>query len=164
MKKIILLVAGLAMVLMAGPIMAEKSGETGLNRAVIKIDTLSCGGCFSPINAVLADLDGYSGMGANLFRKLIAVDFKAPLTAEKISEKLVEVGYPGKLEDVDAVSEKESFAYRQSRQSAYRSGGGCCSVGSSPQVKKTPIPSGGSCCTSPPLDKTKKPNQPTEDL
>ncbi len=152
------------MVLMAGPVMAEKSGETGLNRAVIKIDTLSCGGCFSTINAGLADLDGYSGMGANLFRKLIAVDFKSPLTAEKISEKLVEVGYPGKLEDVDAVSEKESFAYRQSRQSAYRPGGGCCSVGSPPGSQKAPVPSGGSCCDLPPLDRTKKPALPTEDL
>ncbi len=109
MKKISLMIMGLIsliLILAAAQVFAEKRNNQTLNRAVLRIDSLSCGGCFSTISAGLAPLEGYSGMGANLFRKLIAVDFVEPLTAEKISQTLSEVGYPGKLEYVDAITER----------------------------------------------------------
>ncbi|WP_299981493.1 heavy-metal-associated domain-containing protein [Desulfobacula sp.] len=160
MKKITYIIfggVGLVLVLVTGLVMAEKPQIQNLNRAVIKIDSLSCGGCFSSINAGLSSLEGYSGMGANLFRKLLAIDFTAPLTAEKLSQKLSEIGYPGKLETVDSILEKESFAYIDSKRSGLASaGGGCCGGGPSPdnnnrnQGSSNPIaPSGGSCCALP---------------
>ncbi len=122
---------GLTLVLMASLGVADNPETQTINRAVIKIDTLSCGGCFSTISAGLNPMEGYSGMGTNLFRKLIAIDFIAPLTQEKISEKLVEVGYPGTIEDIGPISEKESFAYLESKRTGFASGGGggCCSGG-----------------------------------
>ena len=156
---------GLVLVLATGLGMAEKPQNQALNRAILKIDSLSCGGCFSTINAGLAPLEGYSGMGANLFRKLVAVDFTAPLTAEKISQTLSEVGYPGTLQAVDAISEKESFAYLESRRSGFGSNGGsCCSRGPStsangPNPRKSTGqigPNGGSCCTRPTVSQSTK--------
>ena len=144
---------GLSFVLMAGVSTAQKSETLQINRAVIKIDSLSCGGCFSSISAGLTSLDGYSGMGANLFRKLIAVDFVAPLTKEKISEKLAEVGYQGTVEYVNPILEKESFAYLESRRTGFTSGGGsCCSNSRSsgiPEQKRPDsiLPPRKTCCT-----------------
>lgn len=156
---------GLVLMLTAGWVMAEKSQSQTLNRAVLKIDSLSCGGCFSTISKGLTSLEGYSGMGANLFRKLIAIDFAEPLTVEKISRKLSEVGYPGKLEYVDAISEKESFAYLDAKKTGGSFGGGCCSGGeisdrrsADPGSSILAAPSGRSCCVLPDV------SQPTEAL
>ena len=157
---------GLVLILMTGLVMAEKPEPRDLSRAVLKIDSLSCGGCFSTINAGLTPLEGYSGMGANLFRKLIAIDFVAPLTAQKISQALADMGYPGKLEKVDTISQKESFTYLESKRTGFVSGGGsCCSGGRTPGKSTgnqalsglTPAPS-GSCCALPDA------YQPTKDL
>ena len=165
-KHIIFGFVGLVLILMTGLVMAEKSDTKELSRAILKIDSLSCGGCFSTINAGLTPLEGYSGMGANLFRKLIAIDFAAPLTAQKISQTLSDMGYPGELETVDAISQKESFTYLESKRTGFTSGGGsCCSVRRSPGSNTgnqdssgvTPAPS-GSCCVLPDA------YQPTKDL
>ena len=167
MKKrnyIILGFAGLVLILIAGMAIAEKPQTQELNRAVVKIDSLTCGGCFSTINAGLSPLEGYSGMGANLFRKLIAIDFVAPLTAEKISQTIFDLGYPGKLETVEAISKKESFAYIESKRTGFISGGGSCgggypglSNGNQGSSGKAPSPS-GSCCPQ------SGGSQPTQDL
>lgn len=167
-KNIIIGCAGLVLILIAGLVIAQDEGiETQtINRAVIKIDTLSCGGCFSTISSGLVPMEGYSGMGANLFRKLIAVDFTDPLTADQISEKLSEVGYPGTVESVEQVSQKESFAYLESKRTGFgSSGGGCCSSGSAATVNSNAgdssslaPQSGGSCCAVPNV------SQPVEDL
>lgn len=147
---------GAAVILWFGAALAEKPQVQELNRAILKIDNLSCGGCFSTINAGLSPLAGYSGMGANLFRKLVAIDFSPPLTPEKISQKLVDVGYPGKLEAVEPISEKESFAYLESKRTGFGAGGSCCSSGQGPGINSQKqgdvnqaLPSGGSCCTLP---------------
>jgi copper chaperone CopZ len=143
------------LLLTAGWAIAEKPLTKNLNRAVLKLNSLSCGGCFSTINEGLAPLEGYSGMGANLFRKLIAIDFEAPLTVEKISQKIIDVGYPVTLETVDAISEKESFAYLESKRTGFISGRGSCgggynndNKGNSSSNGKIPLPS-GSCCSLP---------------
>lgn len=155
---------GMAIMFGTGAGSAQTPENETLNRAIIRIDTLSCGGCFSAISESLSSLDGYSGMGANLFRKLIAVDFGAPLTPEKIFAKLAEAGYTGQLEGVEAVSQKESFAYRQSNQNAYRSDGGCCSRRASLQEKRISDSSGGSCCALPPSGQKIPQSEPTENL
>jgi len=166
-KKMFIVAIGLALILSAGLVMAETRETKSLSRAVIKIDTLSCGGCFSSISAGLATLEGYSGMGANLFRKLIAIDFTAPLTADKVSLKLIEIGYPGNLEYVDTIPEKESFAFLESKRTGKASGGGgsCCSSGQAPGnsygsqgSSGQKISPRGSCCTLPGV------SQSTEDL
>jgi len=156
--------AGLALVLIAGLAIAEKPQSQELSRAVVKIDSLSCGGCFSTINAGLAPLEGYSGMGANLFRKLIAIDFIAPMTVEKISQTLIDLGYPGKLETVNVISKAESFAYLESKRTGFISGGGSCGggyVGRRSNNLDSTEKSGsysGSCCSLP------SGSQPTQDL
>ncbi|WP_300457894.1 heavy-metal-associated domain-containing protein [Desulfobacula sp.] len=131
MKKSLYIIWGsvvLGMVLPAGWAWAAPPQIKPINRAIIKIDNLSCGSCFSIIADRLASLEGYSGFGANLFRKLIAIDFTAPLTDEKISRKLSEIGYPGKLETIGIISQKESFAHLDSRRTGFASNGGrCCS-------------------------------------
>lgn len=158
MGKINYIILGIVLsvlLLTAGWAIAEKPLTKNLNRAVLKINSLSCGGCFSTINEGLAPLEGYSGMGANLFRKLIAIDFEAPLTVEKISQKIIDVGYPVTLEKVDAISEKESFAYLESKRTGFVSGGGSCGGGykgnkngNQNSSRKIPLPS-GSCCSLP---------------
>ncbi|MCF6249602.1 MAG: hypothetical protein L3J69_19930 [Desulfobacula sp.] len=160
-----ILMIGLAILLMSGPGagvgLAGQPAETNLNRAVIKINTLNRGGCFSTINSKLVDLEGYSGMGANLFRKLIAVDFQAPLTAEKISQLLIEMGYSGKFESVENISEKESFAYMQSKRSVTHYGSGCGTRPAAGQ-KSNVLSTNASCSTLPPpseLNKLNKTNQ-----
>ena len=157
---------GLIFLVMIGIVSSGMAETQTINRAVIKIDSLSCGGCFSTISAGLTSLEGYSGMGTNLFRKLIAVDFTAPLTAEEIAQKLAKVGYPGKLKYVDPISEKESFIYLESKRTGLNSdgGGGCCSsenpaVGSGNKSQNSILYSGGSCCALPETT-----GQPTEDL
>ncbi len=149
---------GLILALTAGLVMAEKPQTQTLERAILKVDSLSCGGCFSTINAGLASLEGYSGMGANLFRKRVAIDFIPPLTAEKISQTLLDVGYPGTLETVYSISEKESFAYLESRRTGPASNDGSCCRGGSPLAGNRTNPQGGggqvgpgdaSCCTLP---------------
>ncbi|MFH2057437.1 MAG: heavy-metal-associated domain-containing protein [Pseudomonadota bacterium] len=161
-KVLIIGIVGMVLVLTVVPATSQTDQRKPINRAVIKVDSLSCGGCFSTISAGLVTLEGYSGMGVNLFRKLIAVDFIAPLTKEDISKKLSEVGYPGQVKYVDAISEKESFAYLDSREAGLRSssGGGCCSVSEAPanntskDSKPQSVPSGGSCCSNPGANST----------
>ena len=154
MGKINSIILGIVLsVLLLTAAIAEKPLTRNLHRAVLKINSLSCGGCFSTINEGLAPLEGYSGMGANLFRKLIAIDFEAPLTVEKISRKIIDAGYPVTLETVEAISEKESFAYLESKRTGFTSNGGSCgggyngnNNGNQNSSGKIPLPS-GSCCS-----------------
>lgn len=149
---------GLFLVLAAGLVVAEDSKPTDLSRAVLRIESLSCGGCLSTIDSGLSSLDGYLGMGANLSRKLIAVDFAAPLTAVKITKIISETGYPATLETVKNITEKESFAFIDARRSGTQpGGGGCCSGGSASANKDNAKqgspnlnpPPGGACCPLP---------------
>ncbi|MCD4723030.1 MAG: hypothetical protein K8S13_24700 [Desulfobacula sp.] len=52
-KQFIFGFVGLVLIFMTGLVMAEKPDTRDLSRAVLKIDSLSCGGCFSTINAGL---------------------------------------------------------------------------------------------------------------
>jgi len=128
-KYLILGAVGVFILFAADRVTAERAEAGAIQRAVIKIDTLSCGGCFNTISQGLSPLEGYAGMGMNLFRKRIAVDFTEPLTAEEITRTLSQVGYPGVLETVESVPEKESFAYLESRRTGFKSGrGSCCTL------------------------------------
>jgi len=145
-------------VMVSGVVIAEKTQKGSLERAVLKVDNLSCGGCFTTINQRLNTLEGFSGFGANLLRKIIAVDFVAPLTSEAIAKTITDSGYPATIESISEISEKESFAYIQKKRALYSGNNGlgqgnCCSTGSSVQTSgntsqnKTSYNSGGgSCC------------------
>lgn len=146
---ICLAVAGGVLVWASGIVTAENKGESSLQRAVFKVENTTCGGCFTNINAGLASLEGFSGMGSNQFRKRVAVDFMGPLSAEEIGRIITREGYPATLESVDPILEKESFAFLNARQKGLGKGG-CCSGGgvSKPQAQPG-LPQGGSCCVRP---------------
>jgi len=162
----ILAVAGVFILFAADRVTADKAEPGTVQRAVVKIDSLSCGGCFNPISQGLSPLEGYSGMGMNLFRKRIAVDFTEPLTAEEIMRTLSQVGYSGVLETVEPIPENASFAYLdQKRAGAGPGRGGCCRNGGYPgnaaenQNPASPGRStGGSCCLLPGI------SEPAEEL
>ncbi len=133
-KKIsLLIVTGTILFWAMGTVMAEDTKDGSVQRAVFKVEDLSCGACFSNINAGLSPLKGFSGMGVNLFRKRVAVDFVGPLSADEIGAAITKKGYPATLASVDPIMKKESFAYLNSRQRGAGSG----------------IPGGGSCCSLP---------------
>ena len=118
MKKLnflIVLTLALSIVAVSGIVMADKKDAKVLKRTVLKVDNLSCGGCFATINQSLTPMEGFSGFGANLLRKLIAVDFVPPLTPEVIAKTITESGYPAKLESTSNITEKESFVYIQQK-------------------------------------------------
>ena len=165
MKKLnflIVIVLALSIVAISGMVIAEKNDTNVLKRAVLKVDNLSCGGCFTTINQSLTPMEGFSGFGANLLRKLIAVDFVPPLTSEAIAKTITESGYPAKLESTSDITEKESFAYIQQKRNLYSGNdgqgkGSCCSVNSvsssapnptvdTPQNMTSYNSGGSSCC------------------
>ena len=134
MKKAGLLVmAGILFMIGAGGVAAQKGQDTSadIQRAVFQVNNLTCGACFSNINAGLNPLDGFAGMGANLLRKMVAVDFKAPLTPEKIGETITGLGYPAALDSVESLDEKQTFAYMQSKRTGYGKKGACCGTAAS---------------------------------
>jgi copper chaperone CopZ len=156
MKRLFLLVmTGVIFVWAFGTVTAEETKDGSVKRAVFKVENLTCGACFTNINSALSPLEGFAGMGSNLFRKLIAVDFAGPLTTEEIGAAITKKGYPATLTSVDPVMEKESFAYLNSNRGPV-SGGGCCSGGTPPVAERSQVPQsqvpqsgitgGGSCC------------------
>ncbi len=153
MKKMsVLFLSGFFLFLAAAVVTAQNTGEASeattpsdvTQRAVFQVENLTCGACFSKINSALGPLEGFSGMGANLLRNLVAVDFKAPLTPEDIGAAITDLGYPATLDSVDSLSEKETFAYIQSqRKGAGYGGGGCCGGGSAPASAPASCSGGG---------------------
>ena len=156
MKKLnflIVLAVVLSLVAVAGMVIAEKTDEIELKRAVFKVENLSCGGCFTTINKSLDSLEGFSGFGANLFRNLVAVDFVPPLTTETIAKAITDSGYPANLESTNDIIKKESFEYIQKKKNLYSGNygpgqGSCCSTGSpaANSEDRTSYNSGGSSC------------------
>lgn len=153
----IVLAVASCLVIAAQIVIAEKADEGSLERAVLKVENLSCGGCFTTINKSLDSLEGFSGFGANLLRKLIAVDFVPPLKSEAIAKTITDSGYPATIESINKITEKESFAYIQKKRSLYSGNNGpgqgsCCSTGTNAQVlnntsqEKTSYNSDGSSC------------------
>ena len=157
MKKISLLiaslvVAGAVFIWASGIVTAENKGEGTTQRAIFKVENITCGACFSNINAGLVPLEGFSGMGANQFRKRVAVDFTGSLSAEEIRQAITKAGYPATLESVDPILEKESFAFLNARQKGQGQGfgGGCCSGGGLSKLQaQSGASQGGSCCVRP---------------
>ena len=150
------------LVAVSGAVTAEKNSNTSMKRVIFNVDNLTCGGCFTTINESLKPLEGFNGFGANLLRKLIAVDFIEPLTPDTIAKAIIDSGYPVDIESISEITEKESFAYIQKKRDAYfgnagQGQGGCCSSSSSAtksnnnvsQEKTTYNSDGGSCCRLP---------------
>ena len=147
-------------ILEEGTIIKKATKDGSIHRAVFKVENLTCGACFSKINAGLSSLKGFSGIGANLFRNLVAVDFVGHLSVDEIGAAITQKGYPATLESVDPIMGKEAFAYLNTRRKGPGSGGGCCSSGNTVAVQGQlpPAPAdrpqpgiqrGGSCCTLP---------------
>ena len=142
----------------SGFVLAENREAQELKRGIFKVDNLSCGRCFTTINQSLALKEGFSGFGANLFRKLVAVDFLPPLTAEAITKIITDQGYPATVESVQDITKKESFAIVHAKRNSYSgcSGGSqsSCSGSSSgksanAEQSQSAYNSGGaSCCAS----------------
>ncbi len=165
LKKIhilIIIVAVLSIFVISGFVVAESKDKSALRRAIFAVDNLSCSGCFTTINQSLTPKEGFSGFGANLFRKLVAVDFLPPLTAEAIAKTITDQGYPAKVESVQNITEKESFAVVHAKRNLYSGCGGSgrssCSAPpsattTSPTQNQKPYNSGGgSCCSVPPAN------------
>jgi len=136
-----LTLAGMIFILAyANVIAGNTQDDPGVRRAVFQVENLTCGACFSKINQALGPIEGFSGMGSNLFRKMVAIDFKAPLTPGIIRETITSLGYPATLAGaVEPLEEKETFAYMQARKSGF-SGGGCCGGSGSAPSTCTPPP------------------------
>ena len=157
---LIILIAVLTVFVVSGFVIAENKNMGELKRAIFNVDNLSCGGCFTNINQSLTPIEGFSGFGANLFRKLVAVDFLPPLTAEAIAKTITDQGYPATIESVQDITEKESFAVVHAKRNLYSGCGGQSSCGNPPATtaisatqNTTPYNSGGrSCCATPPAN------------
>jgi copper chaperone CopZ len=131
MKRYLAAAFALALVFGAALVVAQADTEkeaapAEVQRAVFKVDNLTCGACLSKINSALEPVDGFYGMGANLLRKRVAVDFTAPLAPENIGEIITNLGYPATLDSVDALTEKQTFAYMRSQRRGGGYGGSCC--------------------------------------
>jgi copper chaperone CopZ len=157
-KIYLLMMAGAVLFWAFGAVIARdtldsENRDGSVQRAVFRVENLTCGACFSNINAGLVPLEGFSGMGANLFRKRVAVDFVSPLSVDEIGSAISQKGYPATLESVEPIMEKESFAYLNTRQKGPGTGGGCCSRGNAGavqgQLPLSAITGGGFCCTQP---------------
>lgn len=133
MKRLLVcMIAGMTVLAAATRMVTAESVNTGpTQRAVLKVENLTCGGCFYSINNGLKPLEGFSGMGANLFRKLVAVDFIAPLTPETIQKTITGLGYPAIVDSVETVTKEETFAFLESKRQRGYGGGGCCGSGGS---------------------------------
>ncbi len=149
----LLFLAAAVVTAQAPPTKAESADKT-TQRAVFKVDNMTCGACLSKINAELGPLEGFSGMGANLLRNMVAVDFVGPMTPEQIGSAITNLGYPATLDTVDTIGEKETFAYMQSLRKGGGYGGGCCGGGSGSAQ------AGAGCG----LPQTAAPTQKTKDI
>ncbi len=149
-KKTMLTIAGLAMVfgaaLVAATAAPEKEAVSTVQRAVFKVENITCGACLSKISSALEPVEGFSGMGANLLRKMVAVDFSAPLSPEKIREIVTKLGYPATLDSVEALTQKQTFAYQRSKRGGY--GASCCGGAPASSTAQCPGTQGG--CIVPP--------------
>lgn len=146
MKKLYMILAGTvflglaaALVMAQNPAVAPANGP--VKRAVFQVENLTCGACLSKINSALGPVEGFSGMGANLLRGMVAVDFVIPLTPEAIGKTITDLGYPATLDGVEELTEKETFAYMRTLKKGGGFGGGCC--GSRQAATPSQCPGGG---------------------
>jgi copper chaperone CopZ len=102
----------------------------GTTRSTFKVENLSCGSCLSKINYELKEYEGMVGMGADLLKGLVTVDYKAPLTGDHIASVITALGYPATLLDESEVADlqEEPEGHDQQKNSA---GPGCsgCKLG-----------------------------------
>ena len=102
---------------------------TDTQRAVFQVDNMTCSACFTKINEGLSSLGGFAGMGGNMLRKQVAVDFLAPLTPEDIQKTIAGLGFPATLNGVESLEENQTFAYMSAQKQGGGFGGGCCNRG-----------------------------------
>lgn len=128
-KSSVIVVIAAALFGLSGTVPADEAKVFAARRAIFKVDNLSCGSCLRAINQGLSSMDGFSGMGTNLFRRRVAVDFVDPLSAQKLGQAITGLGYPATLDSVAPVTQEESFAYLQALRRGSGTGAGCCAPG-----------------------------------
>ena len=120
-----------AVVLMTLALIVSEVMAVDTTRSTFKVENLSCGSCLSKINYQLQGLDGMVSMDADLWKGLVMVDHKEPLTGEEIASIISDLGYPATLLDESEAAELNQEPEDQGQNQNYaKSGcGGCGSRG-----------------------------------
>jgi copper chaperone len=65
-----------------------------MDKQTFHIPNISCGHCTMAIENELKELDGINNVQGNVTDKTVTVEYKAPMTKEKILATLKEINYP----------------------------------------------------------------------
>ncbi len=119
MKKVMFIIGSIMLILLSSSLSGQESAEK-MKRTVLRVQNIYCGSCLAKIEGALSGLNGYSGIGSNLKENLVAVDFKAPLTATQITAALAQIQYPARILSIQDIDSSQSFLNQSLKnQSAY---------------------------------------------
>ena len=65
-----------------------------MDQKTFSIPNITCGHCVMAVKNELSDLDGVHSVEGNPEAKSVAVEWKAPVTEDKIRATLQEINYP----------------------------------------------------------------------
>lgn len=65
-----------------------------MDKQIFHIPNISCGHCTMTIENELKELEGVSSVQGSVSDKTVTVEYKAPMTKEKILDTLKEINYP----------------------------------------------------------------------
>ena len=99
----------------------------GLNRTILEVKNLYCSSCLSRINAALAELDGFTGMSADLYQGEVVIDHQAALSGADIAEFVAALGYPAKVLREGVIDSEPEVVTTQTGQGKWYSKGVGCS-------------------------------------
>jgi len=111
----------------------SSAGAENLQRTIMKVDKLTCGGCLTNINSKLGQLEGFVGMRADLGKGIVAVDHRSPLESKKVAYEISSIGYPAKIISKPEADKKKTLTGNDGkpRSGCGSKSGGCCGSGSS---------------------------------
>jgi len=99
----------------------------GFNRTILEVKNIYCSSCLSRINAALAELDGFTGMSADLYQGEVVIDHQAALSGADIAEVVAALGYPAKVLREGVVDSEAEVVSSQAGQGKWYSKGVGCS-------------------------------------
>ena len=99
----------------------------GLNRTILEVKNLYCRSCLHRINAALAELDGFSGMSADLYQGEVIIDHQAALSGTEIAQFVSALGYPAKVVRMGGLDSEAKAVTTQTGQGKWYSKGVGCS-------------------------------------
>lgn len=101
----------------------ETRTATADQRAVLKVEAITCGSCEARIRKTLSAEPGITAVEVNLVDRIVTVDFAKGVTDEKkIAERISKIGYPAQLLTLIAPSEP----LKVPSASKGGCGGNCC--------------------------------------